>query len=191
MFKLPRKLIFIAAAMLVTPLAFGQLFSFQSDATTSGAKNGNPTAALSASDFKASVTKKSQQAQQELFAQTQSNLKTQSSQMPLPNSPPKPPRNNALQPQVAPTPAPQNNATTDTTTSSSDETALPAAPVTTPPPAANPRAIVMPPETAPAPAPAQPQNQPYTGFGAGSSTGSGNQGSSTPSPSGSGWSIKY
>jgi len=178
----------------MTSVTHAQLFSFQANTKTSPAQTpGKPAPALSADDFKSKVATKSQQAQQELFQQAQSNLKQQSSQMPLPNSPPKAPKLNAspLQQQQSPAPAssspntqtpppesvPAATQDTSSTTTTTTQTTTQPAPAPNAANAAN---------TTPPPAPTQ--NQIYTGFGASPT----NKSTTAPSSQSSGgWNIKY
>lgn len=206
MFKFRLTGVMIIASLAAASVAYAELFSFQTNTTTQTTqpqKPGQTTPPLSANDFKNKVATDSKQAQQELFKQTQTRLKDQSNQMPLPNTAPKAPQQNQLQ-STAPTTTSESatstssklpiptmeevanskaaEATTATTTTTTTTSAPP--PVAPAPPTSS---STTPVTTAPS------QGQVYTGFGGGSSGTTNTSTTTAPASnsSGGGWNVKY
>ena len=194
MFKPQLSMIIITVASLMATTAFGQLFSFQTDPNNKTAATSPITPAMSADEFKSTVAKKSQQAQRELYKETQNNLKQQSSQMPLPNALPTAPKLNP-QPQNQstntsqqnPSPALSGTAVVEQPATPTQTAPIPAAPTTATP---NSPSNVAPVAPSSSDTNAPQQNQIYTGFGGGA-TATPNSNTRPSSQSSGGWSIKY
>lgn len=189
----------IAATCFVTSVSFGQeLFSFQPPPTSNNSvkRGAAPAPVLSPSEFKNKVATMGQQTQQDMLQQSQSNIKEQSNQLSLPNSPPPPlkmntPQQGAAQPTQntggKKTPA---QSMMDSALAPPEEQATPAQPAAQQP--VRPAPTTAAPTTPPPPpgyAEEPQQSQVYTGFGAGTKSG-GTTGTSTSQPSG-GWNVKY
>jgi len=150
-------------------------FSFQPTPANAPPQNTKRPPPLSSGEFKSKVTEANKQARRDSQQQSQSTLKQQESQLPLPT----PPASTSSQETNSSTPPPAKRAKPSLPPASEHNEVAPVAPTTAAPK----------PEAEPPPA----QSQVYTGFGAGS-PGTGTGTGTTPAPppppaSGGGWKV--
>lgn len=173
-FRKGRLVLALMGMMTITGYA-ADPFSFQSTPANAPPVNTKRPPPLSSSDFRSKVTEANKEARREVLQQSQSSLKQQESQLPLP-TPPASQESRSFNPPPAkrakPTPPPASEST---------EAVTPVAPASLPKQDNTP--------------PAE-QSQVYTGFGAGSpntgtSTGTGTGATTTPPPAstGGGWKV--